>query len=138
MYQTFTSGDFNIFLKDFGSRIGDRGVWPEHTAGKYANYSYETSDMTCGNFCKKNMTSANPEHRELTPTLSGAYYKTTPGGDGCTLFTTATLPLDVQTKAGAPAEVVVQLTVAGVRKTPFLASFLYLNDGFTKTGSGQR
>jgi hypothetical protein len=34
VYQTFTSGDFNIFLKDFASRIGDRGVWPEHTAGK--------------------------------------------------------------------------------------------------------
>ena len=48
-YQTFTSGDFNIFLKDFASRIGDRGVWPEHTAGKYAEYNYSTSDMTCGN-----------------------------------------------------------------------------------------
>ena len=49
MLQTFTSGDFNIFLKDFGSRIGDLGTWPEHTAGRYANYSYSTSDLTCGN-----------------------------------------------------------------------------------------
>ena len=27
-YQPFTSGDFNICLKDFASRIGDKGVWP--------------------------------------------------------------------------------------------------------------
>jgi len=91
--------------------------------------------MTCGNFCKKNMTSAAPQHRELTPTLSGAYYKTTPGGDGCTLFTAATLPLDAQTEAGAPAEVVVQLTVAGVRA--LLGAIVIYNDGFTQTGSGQ-
>ena len=57
-YQTFTSGDFNIFLKDFASRIGDRGVWPEHTAGKYAEYNYSTSDMTCGNVRRPTCTSA--------------------------------------------------------------------------------
>ena len=33
-YQTFTSGDFNLFLQDFESRIGDHGVWPEHTVSK--------------------------------------------------------------------------------------------------------
>jgi hypothetical protein len=53
MLQTFTSGDFNIFLKDFGSRIGDMGTWPEHTAGRYANYSYSTSDLTCGNVSER-------------------------------------------------------------------------------------
>eukprot|EP01047_Picozoa_sp_COSAG01_P031072 COSAG01_NODE_2189_length_8193_cov_47.570917_11_plen_148_part_00 len=34
LYESYTSADFNVFLKDFGSRIGDRGVWPAHTAGK--------------------------------------------------------------------------------------------------------
>eukprot|EP01043_Picozoa_sp_COSAG02_P002520 COSAG02_NODE_58_length_43613_cov_235.901572_12_plen_269_part_00 len=115
LYQTFTSGDFNLFLKDFGSRIGDKGTWPEHTAGRYANYSYSTSDLSCGNFCKKNMTSADPRHRELSPSLTSAWHqKTTAGsGVGCTLLTRASLPLDAQAEAGAPAEVVVQLTVQG-------------------------
>jgi hypothetical protein len=88
-----------------------------------------------GRSSQQNMSSASPQHRELTPTLSGAYYKTTPGGDGCTLFTAATLPLDAQTEAGAPAEVVVQLTVAGVRAL-LVAIFIY-NDCFTQTGLGQ-
>lgn len=112
VYQTFTSGDFNIFLKDFGSRIGDQGQWPEHTAGRYANYNYSTSDLSCGNFCKKNMTSADPRHREISPLLTSAWH-TVSSDDGCTLLTKASLPLDAQVEAGAPAQVVVQLAIQG-------------------------
>ena len=53
LYESYTDADYNVFLKDFGSRIGDKGVWPEHTAGRYADYNESTSDMSCGNFCKK-------------------------------------------------------------------------------------
>lgn len=114
VYQTFTSGDFSLFLKDFGSRIGDKGVWPNHTLGKFASYTYATSDLGCGNFCKKNMTSADPQHRELSPLLTSAWHQqTTVGAGGCALLTKASLPLDVQTEAGAPAEVVTLLTVTG-------------------------
>lgn len=110
-YQTFTSGDFNVFLKDFGSRIGDKGVWPEHTPGHYADFNYSTSDMQCGNFCKKNMSSARPTHRELTPTMSSAWHSGNVGG--CKILTKAMLPQDVRVEAGAPAEVVVEVTIEG-------------------------
>ena len=110
-YKTFTSGDFNTFLRDFGVRIGDTGIWPEHTSGHYADFNYSTSDMQCGNFCKKNMTSANPAHRELTPTMSGAWHSSR--ADGCKILTRATLPQDVQTDAGAPAEIVIEVSIEG-------------------------
>ena len=51
LYESYTDADYNVFLKDFGSRIGDKGVWPEHTAGKYAAYNATTSDMGCGSEC---------------------------------------------------------------------------------------
>lgn len=53
------------------------------------------------------MTSADPQHRELSPTLTSAWYQqtTTGTGGGCAILTKASLPLDAQTEAGAPAEV---------------------------------
>ena len=62
-------------------------------------------------FCKKNMSSANPVHRELSPKMSAAFHSATPSG--CKLLTKASLPLEVQTEAGAPTEVVVEVTVDG-------------------------
>ena len=112
LYQTFTSGDFNMFLKDFGARIGDQGIWPEHTPGQYAAYNYSTSDLSCGNFCKQNMSSAQPQHRELTPTMKGAW-RGDVSSSGCTLLTKSTLPDEVQKEAGAPEEIVVVLRVEG-------------------------
>ena len=57
------------------------------------------------------MTSANPVHRELAPKMSAAFHSATPSG--CKLLTKASLPLEVQTEAGAPTEVVVEVTVDG-------------------------
>ena len=62
------------------------------------------------------MTSADPRHRELSPTLTAAWHQQSQFADGtggCTLLTRASLPLEAQTEAGAPAEVVVQLAIAG-------------------------
>ena len=86
-----------MFLKDFGARIGDTGAWPEHTPGHYADYNYSTSDLSCGNFCKNNMSSAHPQHRELTPTMLGAWLEDATTS-GCTLLTKATLPQEVQVR----------------------------------------
>ena len=57
------------------------------------------------------MSSANPVHRELSPKMSAAFHSATPSG--CKLLTKASLPLEVQTEAGAPTEVVVEVTVDG-------------------------
>ena len=57
------------------------------------------------------MSSANPVHRELVPKMSAAFHSATPSG--CKLLTKASLPLEVQTEAGAPTEVVVEVTVDG-------------------------
>eukprot|EP01052_Picozoa_sp_SAG31_P022598 SAG31_NODE_1804_length_7234_cov_3.340855_5_plen_463_part_00 len=111
LYQSFDDADYNIFLKDFGSRIGDRGIWPEHTAGRYAGYNTSTSDMGCGNFCKKNMSAAGPRHRELAPTLTGIWHKLSSATDGCEVITRASMPIEAQNLAGAPAEVIVKLHV---------------------------
>ena len=58
------------------------------------------------------MTSASPVHRALTPKMSHAFHSAT--ADGCKLLTKASLPLEVQTEAGAPAEIVVAVTVEGL------------------------
>jgi hypothetical protein len=46
VYETYTSADFDTFLRDMGSRIGDDGIWPHHTAGRYSNFTRNTSDLT--------------------------------------------------------------------------------------------
>ena len=43
--------------------------------------------------------------------MSAAFHSATPSG--CKLLTKASLPLEVQTEAGAPTEVVVEVTVDG-------------------------
>ena len=115
LYESYTSADFNVFLKDLGSRIGDNGVWPNHTAGRYANFNASTSDDTCGNFCKNNMSSANPKRRSLRPTLTGLFQSPSDGCDdgvACVIIAQGTLPLEASTMAGAPQTVLSKLTVS--------------------------
>ena len=45
--------------------------------------------------------------------LTAAWHEQSLMADGCTLLTRASLPLEAQTEAGAPAEVVVQLSIEG-------------------------
>ena len=33
LYETYIQADYTTFLHDLGSRLGDKGVWPHHTAG---------------------------------------------------------------------------------------------------------
>jgi hypothetical protein len=120
VYETFQSADFNSFLHDMGSRIGDRGTWPSHTAGPYANYTRNTSDLSCGNFCKNNMSSADPQRRTLRPSLT-ALFELRSGADAadgstditCEYIAKGTLPVEAHTLAGAPRSVVIKLRVSG-------------------------
>ena len=73
LYQTFNNTDYNIFLRDMASRLGDHGVWPNHTLGNNGCLKAADSpdDMACGNFRRPNMTqNAHPVRRELVPTLT--------------------------------------------------------------------
>ena len=111
LYQTYTVADYNHFLRDFGSRIGDTGEWPAHTPGHYASYNSTTSDMTCGNFCKKNLTAAHPTHREITPTLTELWLERRHDG-GCELLSYASLPSEATTNAGAPQRITTTLSIS--------------------------
>jgi hypothetical protein len=42
---------------------------------RYASYNASTSDMSCGNFCKRNMSSAQPRHRSLAPQLQALFIR---------------------------------------------------------------
>ena len=76
--------DYTTFLHDLGSRIGDKGVWPRHTAGPWAHY---TGNQICqdGNFCKPNVTAGDPKRRSIHPTVTNIWTSTadgTVGSDG--------------------------------------------------------
>ena len=45
LYETYVESDYKAFLHDLGSRIGDQGVWPHHTAGPYAGVHALTIDL---------------------------------------------------------------------------------------------
>lgn len=111
LYESYDDADYNFFLKDFGSRIGDKGAWPQHTAGQYAEYNATTSDAHCGNFCKKNMSSANPVHRSITPTVV-SMWKGVQADGSYAVVTNATLSDEAHAAAGAPANVVTKLTLS--------------------------
>ena len=51
------------------------------------------------------------KHVLMTPTMSGAWHSGSVGG--CKILTKARLPQDVRVEAGAPAEVVVEVTIEG-------------------------
>ena len=43
LYETYVEADYEEFLQDLGSRIGDTGVWPQHTAGLSLSLSLSLS-----------------------------------------------------------------------------------------------
>ena len=116
VYETYVAEDYTTFLHDFGSRIGDKGVWPQHTAGPFANYTVTCADDA--NFCKANMSAANPIRRSIRPTVTGIWVSKwatdTAGlrGGGCVVVINSTLPSEAHTMAGAPTNVVTKLTVS--------------------------
>ena len=86
LYETYVDADFTTFLHDLGARIGDTGVWPDHTAGPYAPFANTT--RTCEDdvsFCKANMSAAHPKRRSIFPTVTAIWAGAPhagPRGDG--------------------------------------------------------
>ena len=79
-----------------------------HTQSAVACDSRETSDrllVFASDFCKKNMSSANPQRRSLAPTVTDLWLTRTADG-GCEIVSHATLPLEASTNAGAPKSIV--------------------------------
>ena len=111
LYETYVMEDYTVFLHDIGSRIGDKGVWPKHTAGPFANNTVTCEDDA--NFCKANFSSANPKRRSLVPTVTGIWTKSD-GPDGCAVVIEGALPAEANSAAGAPASVVAKLTVSAM------------------------
>ena len=117
LYETYTDADFKPFLADLGARIGDHGVWPEHTEGPYSPYA--NTSRTCEDdvsFCKAGMEAAHPKRRSLYPKVvsiwTGAGPAATGGGAGCVVVINSTLPTEAHVTAGAPTGVVIKLTVS--------------------------
>lgn len=118
LYETYVESDYKPFLRDLGSRIGDEGVWPQHTAGPYAHYTDLNSTRTCMDdvsFCKANMTAADPKRRSIHPTVARIWTGRADADttDGCVVVIQSTLPAEAHITAGAPTEVVTKLTVSG-------------------------
>ena len=108
LYETFTEADYGPFLHDLGSRIGDEGVWPHHTAGPYANNTRACKD-DCS-FCKANITAAHAKRRSIHPNVTHIW--TGMIGDDCVVLVKGTLPSEAHDEAGAPTDVVTKLTVS--------------------------
>ena len=120
LYETYVEADFTAFLQDLGARIGDSGVWPEHTIGPYAPFANTT--RTCADdvsFCKAGMSTAHPKRRSIFPTVTNIWTGTGLGleGGGCVVVINSTFPAEAHTTAGAPAGVVTRLTVSSDGKT---------------------
>ena len=111
LYETYVMEDYTVFLHDIGSRIGDKGVWPQHTEGPFANNTVTCEDDA--NFCKANFSAANPKRRSIVPTVTGIWTKSD-GPDGCAVVIESALPADANSAAGAPASVVAKLTVSAM------------------------
>ena len=62
------------------------------------------------------MSSADPQHRSLAPTLTGLWLTRTANG-GCEIVTQATMSLEASTNAGAPKSIATKLTVSGDGRT---------------------
>jgi hypothetical protein len=132
LYETYVEADYRPFLRDLGSRIGDEGVFPQHTAGPYAHYTAANSTRTCiddVSFCKANMSAAQPRRRSIVPSVdrvwtSGRGPAAEGGGGGgaradgsgdsqsCVVMMRGVLPAEAHANAGAPTTVVTQLTVS--------------------------
>ena len=116
LYETYTEADYKEFLLDLGSRIGDTGMWPDHTAGPYAHYTDANSSRKCADdvsFCKANMTAANPQHRSLHAAVDRISVNNDNAAEvDCEILIESTLPAEARTFAGAPKSVVTKLTVS--------------------------
>ena len=119
LYETYVDADFTTFLHDLGARIGDNGVWPDHTAGPYAPFANAT--RTCADdvsFCKANMSAAHPRRRSIFPTVTDVWTGDRSrsgglgGGGGCVVVINSTFPTEAHVAAGAPASVVTKLIVS--------------------------
>merc|ERR1712048_318463 len=102
-YETYTNEDFNVFMQDFAARLGDRGVWPQHsplvTTGKSPHYNKTSpDDMGDGNFRKPNVTSAHPLRRSLRLNMTQLWHKGS--HDSCAFVAGGVLPDEAHSHAG--------------------------------------
>eukprot|EP01079_Euglenida_sp_SAG-EU17-18_P006387 gene6387-1139_t len=117
LYQTFTNEDYNVFLDDFAVRLGDQGIWPNHTES-HSDCRYtpgQADNMNCGNFRRPNMTSAKPVHRSLSPTLVALWYRQSGEPGRCTFIAQANFPAEPQANAGAPQSLFTTISIAQTR-----------------------
>jgi hypothetical protein len=124
LYETYNNSDYNPFLADMASRIGDTGVWPAHTPstnGCAKPQGHDDSALTCGNFRKPNMTNAaSPVQRSIAPTVTQLWQRNQQqqqqqGGGGaapkCDFLIKASMPEEAAANAGAPRRVVTRVVV---------------------------
>eukprot|EP00040_Diaphanoeca_grandis_P003118 m.23826 g.23826 ORF g.23826 m.23826 type:complete len:790 (+) comp14371_c0_seq1:140-2509(+) len=105
-YQTFTNEDYNVFLQDFAAR-GD---------GDCTNIKPGDPDSTkCYGFRKPNVTSANPKHRVVFPSLTKLWHTAT--NDGCDFTVEMAMDTEVHTLAGAPERIVANVVVNATQNT---------------------
>jgi hypothetical protein len=105
-YHSFDNEDYNLFLQDFTVRVNGSAyrACPAH----YVEGAED--DLDCRNFRKPNISSAQPEHRELTPILMQLWRGTTRDG-GCTILSELVMDPTAHVAAGAPAKLIINLTV---------------------------
>jgi len=103
VYQTLDADDFTAFDQDFGN----------------PSCGPTTENPGCHNFNKPNMSSANPQHFEVSPTLEQIWVKKdTPGGE-CSFLLEAAHPDDQSTGRthslyGAPSRIWSQIEIAAL------------------------
>lgn len=122
VYQTFTDEDYQVFLGDFASRLGDKGVWPAHSAPDTNEcataHDPDQGDHGCANFRKPNVTSGAPKRRSLSPTVSAVWVRGAASSKTqCEFVLQAAFPNEAITLAGAPSSVVIEINVASKSAT---------------------
>ena len=112
LYQTYVNEDYNTYLRDFASRLGDHGDWPNHTAPRSGCWyaAGAEDDLNCGNFRKPNVSSARPVRRQLLPSLRALAHRADADG-GCTFVATAGFAAEAVRDAGAPGTVSMRVRV---------------------------
>jgi hypothetical protein len=127
LYETYNNSDYDPFLADMAARLGDAGVWPNHSypagpsacAAPFAGRSSDAS-LDCDNFRKPGMTdAAAPRRRSLAPTVTQLWRRkarAARGGSGaaaarCDFLIKASMPEEAAANAGAPRRVVTRVVV---------------------------
>jgi hypothetical protein len=118
-YHTFDNEDYNEFLQDFTVRVNGS----EYRACPAHYIRGAPDDLGCRNFRKPNVSSAQPRHQVITPTLAKAWRAATSAeshssddSDHCTIVMELTMDADAHRHAGAPSKLIVNLTVTDSRR----------------------